>query len=180
MVAITKFDPANWYWKGGDGRVWGSARRGYVTSLDADAAYATFLAAGFSPTAWPKDPDGNEGAAELQAVLAQYGVIGWVQSATGDWIAASAGEQIRLAARAECEGRIYAVAPATTQMNMTAARAAGVMNAADQAAYAAALVWVQDMRAAYRALVAAADADFALDSKWPPVPAAVAELCSRY
>lgn len=82
--------------------------------------------------------------------------------------------------KSECQRRICAVASDKAQMNMTAAAAAGRFSKKETTTYSAALDWVDAMRSACRALIAAADADYADDSKWPALPSGVADLCAKY
>jgi uncharacterized membrane protein len=98
----------------------------------------------------------------------------------GAWRVMTAGEVLAPRIKAECARRILSVASANTQMNMTAAQAAGRFDAADAATYLAALDWVDAMRTRCGDLVAAADVDFAGDGKWPAVPNGVAALAARF
>jgi hypothetical protein len=88
--------------------------------------------------------------------------------------------ELRLeAGRAECARRILAVARETTQMNLSAAAAAGFLNEADLGAYRQGLIWIAKMRAEWRVLVEAG-ADLSDDRHWPEAPAAVRDLARRY
>lgn len=98
----------------------------------------------------------------------------------GTWRVMNGGEVLAPRIKAECARRIFVIASANTQMNMTAAQAAGRFNAQDSATYRAALDWVDAMRARCGNLIAAADADFAGDGKWPSVPAGVVALAARF
>ena len=80
----------------------------------------------------------------------------------------------------ECGKRIFAIADANTQMNLSAAAATGLLSAEDMDTFKAALGWVAAMRANVATLVGADDEDFADDAKWPTVPAGVAELAAKY
>lgn len=80
------------------------------------------------------------------------------------------------AIKAECRRRIYAVASAEDQQNMSlhvaviGARAEAdrsLQEKDDLAAAAAALAWVKAMKAAVQTLAADADADFLADASWP-------------
>jgi hypothetical protein len=84
------------------------------------------------------------------------------------------------AIKAECGRRIFAVASQNAQMNMTAACVAGAMTDSDKATFAASLLWVGQMRTACGALIASADADYAVEAKWPVCPAAVLALVARF
>lgn len=72
--------------------------------------------------------------------------------------------------RAETTRRIYAVAQPHTQMNMTGARAAGLFDAGQEAAYAASVQWVANMRAACAAIIANPALDPFDDANWPKCP----------
>jgi hypothetical protein len=99
----------------------------------------------------------------------------------GGWRVRTPSELISKQIKEECSRRIFATASANSQMNMTAAAAAGMMiSPQDQAAYVAALGWVASMRAACGALISSADADFRQDSKWPDIPEGVSELVAKY
>jgi hypothetical protein len=98
----------------------------------------------------------------------------------GLWRVPTVSERISPSVKAECARRILAVASTNTQMNMTAAQAAGRFSASDQAAYGASLDWVDAMRARCAALIAAGDMDFASDDKWVAAPSGVAALAARY
>ena len=84
------------------------------------------------------------------------------------------------AVASECQRRIYAVASQNCQMNMTAYVASGQASDADKATFAAALGWVQAMRAAFASLVAAHDETFADDAHWPALPDGVAALAAKF
>lgn len=96
------------------------------------------------------------------------------------WRVASASDQLARPIKLECERRIFAVASANTQMNVVAAMAAGRLDAEDTATYAAGLDWIDAMRATCDDLIAAGDADYAHDAKWPPLPPGVADLVARF
>lgn len=90
-------------------------------------------------------------------------------------------------ARAECARRIFAAASANTQNNLNAY--INVLNAkgaltnpekADVAAFGEAFLWIAAMRSTWKQLLAAGDADFRNDAKWPPLPAAAAALAARF
>ncbi|TRD16971.1 hypothetical protein [Palleronia caenipelagi] len=93
------------------------------------------------------------------------------------------------AVRAECRRRIYAVASAETQSNMAmaqgqiAARSEAERSAGDRdilSGIAAALAWVQEMRAAYAALSADPEADYRADGVWPECPPEVQDVVGRF
>lgn len=84
------------------------------------------------------------------------------------------------AVKTECGRRIYAVASDNAQKNMLAIIVAGGMSSADHATFKTGVAWIADMQAACRDLIASSDPDFADDTKWPTVPAGVAELAARF
>ena len=84
------------------------------------------------------------------------------------------------AVKAECGRRIFAVASDNAQKNMLATIVAGGMSDADKTTFGAGVIWIADMQAACRELIASSDPDFADDAKWPDVPAGVAELAARF
>lgn len=67
------FDPANWYWRADDGRIFDSARQ--ATVADTDMHYQAWVGGGRCATRWPSDRDGAQTAAALQDVLAPYGLF---------------------------------------------------------------------------------------------------------
>ena len=81
---------------------------------------------------------------------------------------------------AECRRRIYAVASQNAQMNMTAYIASGTANDADKSAFSRFLAWVQDMRAAYAAIIEKQVRGFEHDDRWPQCPPDVVALASRF
>lgn len=91
--------------------------------------------------------------------------------------------------KAEASRRIFNIASANTQMNMTGAatRIAGINpsartseQTAEMADYEASLDWVTAMRSNVLTLVAVPATDFKDDANWPDVPAAVAALAATY
>jgi len=84
------------------------------------------------------------------------------------------------AVKYECANRIYTIASASTQMNMTAYIASGGANEADKAIFSDALSWIASMRAACASLIAAGDVSFAQDSHWPACPQDVLALVARF
>jgi len=90
--------------------------------------------------------------------------------------------------KSECSRRIFAVADAVTQTNISAvtALAAGKLEvdrtmdeAAHIAAHAAGLVWIDAMRANVQTVVVAS-LDMHVDANWPVCPAEVVILAERY
>ena len=84
------------------------------------------------------------------------------------------------AVKAECQRRIYAVASANCQINMTAFVAGGAANADATAAFNAGLRWIADMRAACSAHIAARDESFAQDDRWPACPDSARALAAQF
>ena len=66
------YNPFDWYWFAEDGRVFASARQALVT--ESDAGYVVALAAG-TTTPWPRELNGIQTDAALQAVLAPYNMF---------------------------------------------------------------------------------------------------------
>lgn len=98
----------------------------------------------------------------------------------GVWRPQTASEAIAPLVKAECQRRIFAVATTNTQMNLTAARAAGRLSTGDQAVYAAGLDWIDAMRERCADLIVSGNADYLLDQSWPAPPDGLADLVSRY
>jgi len=61
------FKPGVWYWLREDGAVYSSEKGAVVAQSDAD--YAAWTGTGQRATPWPKDAEGNQTMASLQAVL---------------------------------------------------------------------------------------------------------------
>ena len=62
----------NWYWLGGDGRVYSSAKQAIINKNDKE--FLAWRDAENSPTPWPKNADGNETDEALAAVLVANGL----------------------------------------------------------------------------------------------------------
>lgn len=95
----------------------------------------------------------------------------------------------RDAVKAECRRRIYAVASAETQLNMTSyvtaiglkpAAARSDVEKAAAASFLLALEWVEAMRAAVAAIAADLDVDMTAQASWPACPAEVSALADRF
>ncbi len=67
------YAPENHYWRKADGGLFSSARAAHTTA--SDPQYIAWLAAGGTPTAFPRDTAGEESERELAAVLAAAGCI---------------------------------------------------------------------------------------------------------
>jgi hypothetical protein len=66
------FIPHNWYWLSDDGRLYSSRRQ--IITTEADEEYQAWLDAGQgAATIWPRDDDGEQTQASLQAVLDTFG-----------------------------------------------------------------------------------------------------------
>lgn len=63
----------NMFWRADDGRVYGSATQ--TIGTDADANYTAWIAAGGIPLEWPRELDGTQTDAMMQAVLENYGLF---------------------------------------------------------------------------------------------------------
>lgn len=68
----TPFDAHNWFWRRRDGRIYSSARYGYIDGEDPD--FTAWCAGGGVPTWFPTDEADVESEAVLTAVLVSYGV----------------------------------------------------------------------------------------------------------
>lgn len=82
-------------------------------------------------------------------------------------------------ARLECERRLYEVLDLHSQMNLTAARAAGLLDSAQAATFQLGLGWIASMRAIWPT-IALNEQDPFDDSNWPVVPAGVRELADQF
>ena len=72
ILASSPFMPAAWYWKAGDGRLYGSKGNALVPA--SDSAFAAWSAGGNVPTVWPQDDAGAQTNASLSAVLTGFGL----------------------------------------------------------------------------------------------------------
>jgi hypothetical protein len=95
----------------------------------------------------------------------------------------------RESARAECRRRIYAVASAETQLNMTSfVTAIGLKPASSRteeekaaaSAFVVALGWIESMRAAVATIAGDAALDMSAPASWPACPAEVLALANRF
>ncbi|PIE13833.1 MAG: hypothetical protein CSA70_03710 [Rhodobacterales bacterium] len=104
-------------------------------------------------------------------------------------IQAAEAEARKTAVSEECRRRIFAVASQNAQTNMSLA--VGVIGAktastrtdiekATLAGAEAALGWVMDMRAAFLALAADAQADYLADAAWPAIPPEAATIAAQF
>lgn len=109
----------------------------------------------------------------------------------GGWRVASPSDLLAPAIKRVCRDRILAVLKdEATQTNMLAAavalaraEASGKAKAKDVSQLElmdAGRQWVGRMQAACRVLIAAADADYADDRKWPPAPDGLADLADQF
>ena len=93
-------------------------------------------------------------------------MIDWTQLETPEARARAQQAHQQAVARAECRRRLLAIASESTQINMAAAAAAGLLPKDQMTAYRAWVKWVAGMRAQ-----AATMADKALDpADWPECP----------
>lgn len=67
------YNPRDWYWLAGDGRLFSSSRGARVKASDAE--YKAWKKIGYEPTVWPVDSGGQQTDEELQSVLEPFGVI---------------------------------------------------------------------------------------------------------
>ena len=82
--------------------------------------------------------------------------------------------------RTEVQARIHARASVNTQINMVAARAAGMLDASQEAAFADAVSWVGAMRAKGQQLIAAGDETYSEDHHWPEPSEAAVNLAAQF
>lgn len=109
----------------------------------------------------------EEGTTPAQIAAAQAVIDGWVDS-----------YESRI--RAEALRRIYAAVPAELLVFLIGFHLANILTAGDKAALADLANWIKSMRVAANALITANDPDYALNSKWPTVPASVTTLIAAY
>lgn len=81
---------------------------------------------------------------------------------------------------AEVQRRIFAHASANTQMNMSAAAAADLLDAAQMVAFQDGLLWVSQMRAKGVELIAGEVINFEDDIHWPEPSAAAVALADAF
>jgi hypothetical protein len=84
------------------------------------------------------------------------------------------------AAAQECSRRIYAIADATSQMNMASMASAGLMSTDQLDAWKQALFWVGQMRGTWRGLAADVSKIISDDANWPTCPVAAAALADGF
>ncbi|MEL6509049.1 MAG: hypothetical protein AAFQ32_04615 [Pseudomonadota bacterium] len=80
----------------------------------------------------------------------------------------------------EVQRRIFGHASANTQMNMTAAKAAGMLNAAQEQAYRNGLLWIAAVRAQGKIIAMNPELDPLDDNNWPKVPPEAAALAKDF
>jgi hypothetical protein len=73
------YNPHDWYWINGDGRIYASKRQIIV-----DASDPEFISAGAATTPWPRDSEGDQTDAALQGVLAPYSLFVNLEYYTAD------------------------------------------------------------------------------------------------
>lgn len=132
-------------------------------------------------TAWHVGADGVKHAVTAsgrQALTCAWNAL--LINDAGTWRVKTLAEQLLPLVKEETRRRIFAVASQTTQANLTAARAAGLLSGSDVTDYAAGVDWINAMRAKCAELVAAGDTNYTDDAKWPVVPASVVALAARF
>jgi hypothetical protein len=72
FVYYRLYDYRDWYWLADDGRLWSSKAKALV--LDTDPDYVTWSNHG-PPTVWPRDDNGDQTDAALQAVFDSYDIV---------------------------------------------------------------------------------------------------------
>jgi hypothetical protein len=166
---MADYNAKDWYWvKGSD--VF-SSKRGTLVDPN-DAGYTAWKDLGNTPTPWPKDASGNQTSEEMDAVLAPYGMSTGLTAPTLEMLTASI--------NAEAQRRIYAVASANAQTNLTMYFITGTPTDAEKASFAKFPVWIQAMRDSCAALINAKDITYANDSHWTSPPSDLAALCARF
>ena len=71
--SIPVFDSSDWHWRADDGRIYSSRKNALVYLYD--SGYLAFVARhGGAATPWPRDAQGNQTTAALQAVVGPYGI----------------------------------------------------------------------------------------------------------
>lgn len=80
----------------------------------------------------------------------------------------------------EVERRIFEHASANTQMNMTAAKAAGMLNGAQEQAYRNGLLWIAAVRAQGKIIAMNPEIDPLDDNNWPKVPPEAEALAKEF
>lgn len=108
-----------------------------------------------------------------------------LKSDEAGWSAQTDADVLAPRIKAECSRRINAIAGDRTQINMLAAAMmiAGQGAKGDKAMrqrIEALWQWIGDMRSAARAMIAAADANFARDDKWPAPPDDLKALADQF
>jgi len=68
-----EYDPVRNVWRAADGRLWSSITMGPVT--EDEASTAQWLERGGIPSTWPRDENGEQTQAALEAVLSSYGLV---------------------------------------------------------------------------------------------------------
>ena len=94
--------------------------------------------------------------------------------------AAEANARHAAAVKQACSDRILAVFSVNAQINLTAARSAGLLDADDTARHKAGLAWIGSMRQACTTLAADPAADWQSDAAWPYLPKGVAALAKQF
>lgn len=125
------------------------------------------------------------GALHVGVTAAEAAAAGVPASVIAAAISAARRELIK----AECRRRIYGIASAEAQINISGAATIASAKTSSQrsaeetamlATYGLSLQWIMDMRAAVEALDADASADFTADASWPVCPADVIALAEQF
>jgi hypothetical protein len=83
------------------------------------------------------------------------------------------------AVQAECEERILSMIDRNTQTTIAGLASANALADGEDIAWKAAMLWVVDMLAVSRVLVANNE-DYTLNTTWPAIPADVPDLVAKY
>jgi hypothetical protein len=82
--------------------------------------------------------------------------------------------------RQEAMRRIKLIVDADTLTYLIAFHLANILSASEKTALGAGAGWLRDMRAAAKTLVQNGDLQYALDAKWPAVPATFTAVVATY
>lgn len=83
-------------------------------------------------------------------------------------------------AKSECRRRIFVLASADTQRNITAAAAVDLLTVEEKAMWREGLIWVAAMRANWKVLARNLQADIYDDANWPSPPGAAVQLAEKH
>lgn len=123
---------------------------------------------------------GTEGAVTLpESVESAVRALASVSAALAEKVAAN-NAVFAESVRQEVEQRIRAVASTNTQINMSAAAAAGALSESQMDTFREALAWVSEVRVKGADLIEIKDSTFKDNAHWPEPTAAVVALVSEF